>query len=108
MSKILQSIKEFFQKLFKSPQVLAFEKFCEDVFTAEKALILASLKAFALQAVQTAQQTGLDSDAKRKLAFQSISAQAQTAGIVVGASMIGLALEMALQAIKGQPSGVTK
>ena len=98
---MFKAIAQFFQNLFKSPALLKFEEFCSQVFTAEKALVLSSLKNFAIQAATTAESTGLDSTTKRSQAFASISAQAQTAGIVVGASMIGLALEMAVQAIKG-------
>lgn len=99
---MFKAILNFFKKIFSSPQVQAFESWCEEVFTAEKVLVLASLKAFALDAVATAESTGFDTDVKRRLAFQEISAKAQTAGIIVGASMIGLAIEMALQAIKNQ------
>jgi hypothetical protein len=98
--QVFKAIAQWFKNLFSSPQVKAFEEWCLEVFTAEKALVLAQLKAFAISAVATAEATGLDSDAKRKQAFSSITAQAQTAGIVCGASMIGLALEMALQALK--------
>ncbi len=77
------------------------------MFTAEKALVLSQLKAFAMQAAQTAEATGLDSDSKRKMALQSIAAQAQTAGVVCGASMVALALEMAVTAIRNQSSGAS-
>lgn len=63
-------------------------------------MLLAALRDFAISAVQTAEATGLDSAAKRSQAFNEISAKAQTAGIITGASMIGLALEMAMQALK--------
>lgn len=101
---MLKAIAQFFQRLFKSPALQKFEAFCADVFTAEKALILASLKDFAISAVQTAENTGLDSATKRSQAFSDITAKAQTAGIVVGASMIGLALEMAVTALKNDSS----
>lgn len=97
---MFQAIKKFFQNLFKNPAVLKFENFCEQVFTAEKALVLSALRDFAVSAVTTAEQTGLDSAGKRSQAFSEIAAKVQTAGIVTGASMIGLALEMAVQAIK--------
>lgn len=98
---MFQAILKFFRNLFSSPVLTAFEEWCAKVFTAEKALVLVQLKAFALDAALTAQQTGLDSDSKRKMAFQEISAKAQTAGVICGTSMIALALEMAVQSIKG-------
>lgn len=75
------------------------------MFTAEKALLLASLKDFALSAVQTAEQTGLDSATKRSQALSEVTAKAQTAGVVVGASMVALAVEMAVTAIKNDSNG---
>lgn len=63
-------------------------------------MVLSSLRDFALSAVTTAEQTGLDSAGKRTQAFNEISAKAQTAGIVTGASMIALVLEMSVQALK--------
>lgn len=72
------------------------------MFTAEKALLLNELKAFAISAVTSAEATGLDSDAKRKQALLSITAQAQVAGVVAGASAIALALEMAVSAFKNK------
>lgn len=100
--KIVQFFKNLFFKIQGNKQVQEFEEFCGEVFTAEKALILASLKNFALQAVQTAETTGLDSASKRNQAFNSISAQAQTAGVTTGASMIFLALEMAVTALRNK------
>lgn len=99
---MFKALANWFKKLFNSPAVQEFEEWCIEVFTAERALVLTQLKAFAISAVTTASQTGLDSDQKRKQALLSITAQAQTAGIVCGASMIALALEMALQAVKGK------
>lgn len=81
---------------------LKFKQFCAQVFTAEKALVLAALKDFSLQAVLTAEKTGLDSSGKRTQAFNEITAKAKTAGIVVGASMVALAVEMAVQALKNE------
>lgn len=95
-------IIKFFKNLFQGPSFQKFEEWCVEVFTAEKALVLASLKAFAVDAALTAEKTGLDSETKRKQALSEITMKAQTAGIVTGASMIGLALEMAVQALKNQ------
>lgn len=78
-----------------------FESFCEQVFIAEKPIVLGALRDIALSAVQTAEATGLDSSSKRQQAFTEITAKAQTIGVVAGASMISLALEMALQVIRG-------
>lgn len=95
-----QKIIQFFNNLFKNPAFLKFEEFCAKVFTAEKALVLAALQSFAIDAVTTAEKTGLSSSEKRNQAFNEISAKAQTAGIVTGASAIALVLEMAVQAIR--------
>lgn len=97
---MVQAIIRFFKNLFQSPQFLKFENFCAQVFTAEKALVLSALRDFAISAVTTAEETGLDSAGKRTQAFNQIVVKAQTAGIVVTSSMIFLALEMALQALK--------
>lgn len=106
---MFKAITQFFSSLLNkiqgNKQVQEFEDFAGQVFTAEKAILLASLKAFAIQAVTTAESTGLDNASKRSQAFSQISAQAQTAGIVTGASMISLALEMALQTIKNGNQG---
>ncbi len=68
--------------------------------------MLVELKAFAIAAVAEADKTGLDSASKRQLAFSNISAKAQTAGVVAGASAIALALEMAVSALRnGQNNG---
>lgn len=86
----------------KSPAFQKFEEWLKEVFTAEKALLLASLKEFAMSAVQTAEITGLDSSTKRAHAFNEITSKAQSAGIVVGSSMILLAVEMAVQSLKNK------
>lgn len=103
---MFQKIKAFFQKLFHSPTLQAFESWCAQVFTAEKVLLLNSIKAFAIDAVATAELTGLDNSSKRSMAFSEIAMKAQTAGLVVGASMVGLAIEMAVTGLKnGQANG---
>lgn len=102
---MFQKIANWFKNLFNNPKVQAFEEWCVKVFTAEKALLLAQLKAFAIEAAMTAEQTGFDSDSKRKLALQQITAKAQTAGIIASASMISLAVEMAVQGLKGDSNG---
>lgn len=106
---MFKAIAKFFNNLFNkiqgNRQVQEFEDFAGQVFTAECSLVLASLRSFAISAVSTAQITGLDSATKRSQAFNSITAQAETAGIVTGASMIGLALEMAVTALKNGNQG---
>lgn len=97
---MIKKILEFFHNLFQGQNFQKFKDFCGQVFTAEKALVLAALKDFAISAVQTAETTGLDNATKRGQAFNEITVKAQTAGIVTGASMVGLALEMAVVALK--------
>lgn len=53
-----------------------------------------------MSAVKSAQETGLDSSTKRKMAFDEIVTKAETIGIAVASSMVSLVLEMALQALK--------
>lgn len=67
---------------------------------------MVQLKAFALEAALTAEKTGLDSETKRKQAITELTAKAQTAGVICGASMIALAMEMAVQAIRGESDGL--
>lgn len=102
MKNFFKAIGDFFKNLFSANNLHAFEEWLKEVFTAEKALMIVQLKAFATQAVATAEQTGLDSEAKRKMALNSILAQAQTAGMVAGASAIALALEMAVSALRNK------
>lgn len=93
-------IKQFLAQLFQSPAFLKFKDFCNKVFTAEKSLLLASLKDFAMDAVKTAEATGYDSVEKRSQAFKEIVGKAKVAGIKASDSIISLALEMAVQVIK--------
>ncbi len=95
-------IKQFFSNLFKNPLVIKFENFLEQVFTAEKPIIMATLKDIAIKAVQSVNSIGdLTNDQKRAQAFGQISDYAKVQGIQVGESMINLAIEMAVQAVKG-------
>lgn len=97
---MFQAIAKFFQNLFKSPAVQKFEQWCVEVFNAEKPLILGALKDIAIQAVATAQTTGLDNATKRAQAFGQVEAYAKAKGIEVGDSIINLAIEMAVSALK--------
>lgn len=99
---MFQKIAQWFSNLLKNPLVQKFEQFLKEVFTAEKPLIIAALKDIATTAVK--QVDGLETltnEEKRAQAFAQISNYARTKGIAVGASMINLAIEMAVQAVKG-------
>lgn len=96
---MFKAIGQWIKKLFSSPALLKFEQFCEEVFVAEKPLVLGALRDIAIAAVQSAQSTGLDSSAKRSQALTEITAKAETIGVTASASMIALALEMAVQTL---------
>ena len=95
-------IKGFFGSFFKNPMVIKFEQFVEQVFVAEKPVIMGALKDVAVQAVMSVDSISTLTNAeKRAQAFAQIAAHAKQEGIQVGESMINLAIEMALQAVKG-------
>lgn len=95
-------IKSFFSSFFKNPMVIKFEQFVEQVFVAEKPVIVGALKDIAVQAVTSVGSISTLTNAeKRAQAFAQIAAQAKQEGIQVGESMINLVLEMAVQSIKG-------
>lgn len=98
---MFQAIAKFFQNLFKSPELKSFEEWCLAVFTAEKPIILGALKDIATAAVLSAEKTSLDSASKRSIALGQIESQAKTIGITAGSSILSLALEMAVQALRG-------
>ncbi len=95
-------IKGFFGSFFKNPMVVKFEQFMEQVFAAEKPVIVGALKDIAVEAVTSVGSlSNLTNAEKRAQAFTQIAAQAKQQGIQVGESMINLILEMAVQSIKG-------
>ena len=82
--------------------VQKFEQFIQQVFTAEKPIIIAALKDIAMAAVVRVNNLDtLTNEEKRTQAFGQIAAYAKNQGIEVGTSMINLAIEMAVQAVKG-------
>jgi|GEM_PF-3136496 len=95
-------IKSFFSNIFKNPQVIKFEQFIQQVFTAEKPIVMGALKDIAMQAVTSINNVStLTNDQKRTQAFGQITDYAKAQGIQAGESMINLAIEMAVQAVKG-------
>lgn len=101
---MFKAIAQWFQKLFSNPSLKTFEDWCGQVFTAEKALFLGSIKTFATAAVAKAAVTILDDDGKRKQAFNDVVSMAESAGIAYVSSAVYLAVEMAYTALKNQDS----
>jgi len=94
------SIKTFFQGLFNK-FVAVFKSFLAEALPIAKQIIIGALKEIALAAVTKAQNTDLKNEDKRKQAFAEIKDYAFKKGIEAGDSLINVALELAVQKIKG-------
>lgn len=99
---MFQKIGQWFSNFLKNPMVQKFEQFIKQVFIAEKPIIIAALKDVAMVAVRRVENVDtLTNEEKRAQAFGQIADYAKNQGIAVGTSMINLAIEMAVQAVKG-------
>lgn len=92
----MNKLFSWFRGLFSD----AFKSFLKAVFTQAKAKAVTVLKDVAMRAVLEAQATGLDSESKRKMVFDSIKDYAKVKGIDAKDSIINLTLELAVAAVK--------
>ena len=99
---MFQKIGQWFSNLLKNPALQKFEEFIKQVFIAEKPIVMGALKDIAVEAVKNVHNLDtLTDDQKRTQAFGQISDYAKAQGITAGTSMINLAIEMAVQVVKG-------
>jgi hypothetical protein len=97
---VFSKIANFFKSLFQSPLLKKFTQFLFEVFTEEKALIMAQLQDIALLAVKKAQQQFTDPQEKNSEAVKEVLEYAKIKGIIVGQSLVKTLIELAYQKLK--------
>jgi len=88
-------IRRWFSGLLRS-----FWSLMKQIFSGATEIILAELKDVALASVRRLAKTDLSNEEKRKQAFKDIKAYAKRNGIRARDSIVNLAIELAVQALK--------
>ena len=97
---MISIIKRWFYALLRS-----FWGLLKDIFSGAVEMILAQLKDITIHTVEELEKTDLTSEQKRKEAFERISDYAKNKKIDAQASLINLAIELAVQYIKKKLGG---
>ena len=93
--------KRFLKKVSKAFVIVFGSKVAKRFAKASKSLLKTALGSIALSVVAELELSNLSTAEKRQQAFNRIVARAKSEGIVYKASLINIAIEFAVQRLKG-------